>query len=58
MLALLARGMNNTELASHLGVALRTAEHHVSAVLNKLSANDRAEAVAIARARGLLAAAR
>ncbi|WP_448172465.1 ATP-binding protein [Rhizobacter fulvus] len=54
VLELLAHGLNNTEVASRLGVALRTAEHHVSAVLHKLSANDRAEAVAIARASGLL----
>lgn len=57
VLDLLAHGLNNTELASRLGVALRTAEHHVAAVLNKLSASDRAEAVAIGRARGLLAVA-
>jgi DNA-binding CsgD family transcriptional regulator/tetratricopeptide (TPR) repeat protein len=56
VLDLLAQGMNNTQIAARLGVALRTAEHHVSAVLHKLSAGDRAEAVAIARARGLLTA--
>ena len=58
MLDLLARGLNNTELASRLGVALRTAEHHVASILGKLAANDRVEAVAIARQRGLLAAVR
>jgi DNA-binding CsgD family transcriptional regulator len=51
----LARRLSNAEIASRLGVALRTAEHHVAAVLNKLTAANRVEAVAIARARGLLA---
>jgi DNA-binding CsgD family transcriptional regulator len=54
-LAHMAQGLNDAAIASQLGVALRTAEHHVAAVLSKLAAANRADAVAIARARGLLA---
>lgn len=50
----LAQGLNNAEIAAELGVALRTAEHHVSAVLGKLSASSRSEAVALAREAGLV----
>ena len=54
VLGLLAQGLNNADIALQLGVALRTAEHHVAAVLNKLSAANRADAVAIAHVQGLL----
>lgn len=50
----LAQGLNDAEIALRLGVALRTAEHHVSAVLRKLSASNRSSAVVLARAQGLL----
>jgi DNA-binding CsgD family transcriptional regulator len=50
----LARGMSNADIALQLGAAQRTVEHHVSAVLRKLSATDRATAVAIARREGLV----
>ena len=50
----LAQGLSDAEIAVQLGVARRTAEHHVAAVLAKLSAANRASAVAIARAQGLL----
>jgi DNA-binding NarL/FixJ family response regulator len=33
-----AQGLGNAEIASHLGVALRTVEHHVGAVLSRLAA--------------------
>jgi DNA-binding CsgD family transcriptional regulator len=50
----LQQGLSNADIASQLGVALRTAEHHVAGVLKKLSATDRADAAVIARAQGLL----
>ena len=52
----LAKGLNDAEIAAQLGVALRTAEHHVSAVLHKLGAANRTDAVRVARAQGLLPA--
>jgi DNA-binding CsgD family transcriptional regulator len=56
VLAHLAQGLNDAEIALRLGVARRTAEHHVAAILGKLSVANRAEAVTAARQRGLLPA--
>jgi DNA-binding CsgD family transcriptional regulator len=48
----LASGASNAEIAVALSISARTAEHHVSAVLVKLRADHRREAVAVARERG------
>jgi two-component system, NarL family, response regulator len=53
-LDLLARGFTNREIGSALGVSERTAKAHVEAILAKLEAADRAEAVDAAYKRGLL----
>ncbi len=53
VLALIADGLNNQELADRLGCSLKTARNHVSNVLSKLHAVDRNEAIARARAAGL-----
>ena len=45
VLALLAAGLTNAEIAERLVVSPRTAEHHVAAVLTKLGAPTRREAV-------------
>jgi DNA-binding NarL/FixJ family response regulator len=37
-------GLTNAEIADRLVVSLRTAEHHVAAVLRKLGASSRREA--------------
>jgi DNA-binding NarL/FixJ family response regulator len=57
-LDLLARGFTNREIGSALGVSERTAKAHVEAILAKLEAADRAEAVDSAYKRGLLRAER
>jgi DNA-binding CsgD family transcriptional regulator/tetratricopeptide (TPR) repeat protein len=44
VLALLAAGLTNAEIAERLVVSPRTAEHHVAAVLTKLGASTRREA--------------
>jgi len=44
VLALLADGLTNAEIAERLVVSPRTAEHHVAAVLTKLGATTRREA--------------
>ena len=54
VLELLAEGLSNGEIAERLFVSPRTVEHHVSAVLTKLDAPTREEAVSRARDDGLL----
>ena len=49
VLELLAEGRRNAEIAAQLVLSERTVHHHVSAVLRKLGARSRAEAVAKAR---------
>ena len=51
VLALLARGGSNTEIARELGLSLKTVQNHVSSVLAKLQVRDRTQAAL--RARGL-----
>lgn len=48
VLRLLARGLQNKEIAVALKIGERTAKFHVEAVLRKLGAGNRTEAVAIA----------
>lgn len=48
VLALMVKGLNNTEIAEHLVVSLSTVKHHVSHILSKLEVTNRAEAVALA----------
>jgi predicted ATPase/DNA-binding CsgD family transcriptional regulator len=55
VLALLAGGLTNAEIADRLVVSPRTAEHHVAAVLTKLGAATRRDAARRASELGLLA---
>jgi NarL family two-component system response regulator LiaR len=48
VLALVVDGMSNAEIAERLEVSLSTARFHLSAILSKLEAANRAEAAAIA----------
>jgi DNA-binding NarL/FixJ family response regulator len=54
VLQLLAQGLQNKEIAAELVISERTAKFHVSAILSKLHAGNRTEAVAIAVQRGLV----
>jgi DNA-binding CsgD family transcriptional regulator len=54
VLRLLGEGLRNAEIAERLVVSRRTVDHHVSAILRKLDAQTRGEAVAVATRRGLL----
>ena len=54
VLLLVARGLSNAELAQALYVSLPTAKTHVSRVLSKLGARDRAQLVVIAYESGLV----
>jgi len=51
-----AAGYPNKVIANQLGVELPTVKVHVAAILEKLGAKNRTEAVAVANQRGLLAA--
>ena len=51
VLALLARGRSNAEIARELGLSLKTVQNHVSNVLAKLQVRDRTQAAL--RMRGL-----
>jgi ATP/maltotriose-dependent transcriptional regulator MalT len=53
VLALLAEGLTNADIAARLVISTKTAGHHVSAILDKLGARSRGEAVATARRLGL-----
>lgn len=48
VLALLVEGLNNTQIAQHLGVQVSTIKSHVSHILAKLGVASRTEAVALA----------
>lgn len=54
VLALLAQGMPNKEIASHLVISERTAKFHVSSIMGKLGATNRTEAVSLAAQKGLI----
>jgi len=54
VLQLLRKGMTNQDIGLVLGITPRTAKAHVSSLLVKLEAHDRAEAVARGFERGLL----
>ena len=54
MVALLAAGRSNREIAERLVISEKTTEHHVSQILGKLGVRSRAEAVAIALRDGLV----
>ena len=54
VIALLAQGLTNAEIAARLYRSAKTVDHHVSSVLSKLSVSTREAAVAAATAQGLL----
>ena len=53
-LTLLADGASNKVIARQLDISVHTAKFHVAAVLTKLQARNRADAVAIGLRRGLI----
>jgi two-component system, NarL family, response regulator LiaR len=54
VLALVTQGLTNVEISERLYISLATVRYHVSNILSKLHAANRAEAAAIAVQQGLL----
>jgi DNA-binding CsgD family transcriptional regulator len=54
VLALVAQGLSNKEIGKHLGRETRTVEKHLTNVYRRLDAQNRMDAVAMARRMGLL----
>jgi len=55
VLRLIATGNSNKEIADQLSIGETTVKSHVTNILSKLSANDRAHAVTIGLKRGIIA---
>jgi DNA-binding NarL/FixJ family response regulator len=54
VLTLVARGLNNTEVGEALGLSPLTAKTHVSRIMGKLGARDRAQLVIVAYESGMV----
>jgi DNA-binding NarL/FixJ family response regulator len=54
ILVLLAQGLSNKQIAGQLHRSPHTVRHHVSQIITKLGAANRAEAAALAVQRGLV----
>jgi two-component system nitrate/nitrite response regulator NarL len=54
VLELLAEGLSNRLIAARLGISEHTAKFHVNAILDKLGAETRTEAVVLAARSGVL----
>jgi DNA-binding NarL/FixJ family response regulator len=54
VLSLLSEGLSNRDVAERLGISRHTAKFHVNAILDKLGATTRTEAVVLAARSGVL----
>jgi DNA-binding NarL/FixJ family response regulator len=54
ILTLIGRGLSNNEIADSLTISIKTVKSHISRLLSKLSARDRAQLVITAYDRGLV----
>jgi DNA-binding NarL/FixJ family response regulator len=54
VLRLIAGGESNKQIADHLSIGEATVKSHVTNILSKLAANDRAHAVTIGLKRGII----
>jgi len=54
VLGLVGRGLSNDQIAQHLSISIRTVKSHISHLLSKLGARDRAHLVIAAYDAGLV----
>src|SRR5207245_1859362 len=54
VLRLVAQGLANKQIARQLAITERTVKFHMTSIFNKLGAENRAQAIAVAAQRGLL----
>ena len=54
VLKLAAKGLNNKDIADSLFISIRTAQHHLNSIFNKLGVGSRTEAIFQGVKRGLL----
>lgn len=54
VIGLVAEGLSNQEIGERLFITERTVRFHITSIFNKLRANNRAQAVAIANQLGIL----
>ena len=54
VLQLLADGLNNREISTHLVVSHNTVKSHIKNIYGKLGVNSRTQAIARSRAAGLI----
>jgi len=53
VLALLARGMANKEIATHLGISEKTVKAHLTSIFRQIKVSDRTQAALWARSQGI-----
>ena len=54
ILALMAEGLNNKDIAERLSISLFTVKNHVSSIIQKLAVDDRTKAAVLALKKGLI----
>jgi RNA polymerase sigma factor (sigma-70 family) len=53
LLALIAQGLNNSEIAQRLVISPKTVRNHITRIFDKLQVSDRSQAIVKARKAGL-----
>jgi DNA-binding NarL/FixJ family response regulator len=50
LVPMIARGLSNKEIASHLNLSEQTVKNHIHRILRRIGANDRSEVIEITHA--------
>jgi DNA-binding CsgD family transcriptional regulator len=49
----IARGLDNAQIAAHLGMSEKTVRNHITHIFDKIGVENRSQAIVLARERGL-----